>query len=62
VRAALIGPVVALLTPLAHASAPALPVVAAALAMALVGAYIALAVPLIVAVRRVVQPRSTNQR
>jgi len=62
VLAALIGPVVALLTPLAHASAPALAVVAAALAMALVGAYIALAVPLIVAVRRVVQPRSTNQR
>jgi hypothetical protein len=35
---ALTGPVAALLTPLAHASAPALPVVAALLAAALVGA------------------------
>jgi len=54
---ALTGPVAALLTPLAHASAPALPVVAAVLAAALVGAYVALAVLLIVAVRRVVRPR-----
>jgi len=58
----LTGPLVALLAPLAHASAPALHVVAALLAAALVGAYVALAVLLIVAVRRVVRPRSTDQR
>jgi len=57
VLAALTGPVVVVLTPLAHASAPALTVVAAVLAAALVGAYVALAVLLIVAVRRVVRPR-----
>ncbi len=62
VRAALTGPVTALLAPLAHASAPALHVVAAILAAALVGAYMALAVLLIAAVRRVVRPRSTDQR
>jgi len=60
--AALTGPVAALLTPLAHASAPALPVVAAVLAAALVGAYVALAVLLIVAVRRVVRPRPDGHR
>ncbi len=59
---ALTGPVAALLTPLAHASSPPLNVVAALFAAALVGAYAALAVLLIVAVRRVVRPRSTDQR
>ncbi len=53
----LTGPVAAVLAPLAHASSLALNVVAAILAAALVGAYVALAVLLIVAVRRVVQPR-----
>jgi len=47
----------ALLTPLAQASAPALHVVAAILAAALVGAYLALAALLLVAVPRVVRPR-----
>jgi len=54
---ALTGPVAGLLTPLAHASSPALHVVAAVLAAALVGAYVALAVLLIVAVLRVMRPR-----
>jgi len=62
VLGALTGPLAGLLTPLAHASAPALTIVAAVLAAALVGAYAALAVLLIVAVRRVVRPRSTDQR
>ncbi len=62
VLCALTGPVAGLLTPLAHASSPPLNVVAALLAAALVGAYAALAVLLIVAVRRVVRPRSTDQR
>ncbi len=57
VRAALTGPLVALLTPLAHASSTALTVVAAVLAAALVGAYAALAVLLARAVLRVVRPR-----
>ncbi len=57
VLAALTGPVVALLTPLAHASSTALHVVAALLAAALVGAYVVLAVLLLVAVLRVVRPR-----
>ncbi len=57
VLAALTGPLVALLTPLAHASSPALPILAAILAAALVGAYVALAVLLITAVLRVVRPR-----
>jgi len=57
VLAALTGPLVALLTPLAHAPSPALHAVAAILAAALVGAYVALAVLLIVAVLRVVRPR-----
>ena len=56
-RTALTGPVAGLLTPLAHASAPALNVVVAVLATALIGAYVALAVLLIVAVLRVVRPR-----
>jgi len=62
VRAALTGPLVALLTPLAHASAPTLHVVAAVLAVALVGAYVALAVLLIVAIQRVVRPRLDGHR
>ncbi len=62
VRAALTSPVATLLTPPAHASAPALNVVAAVLAAALVGAYVALAVLLIVAVRRVVRPRPDGHR
>ncbi len=53
---ALIGPIAAVLTPLAHASAPALTIVAAVLAAALVGASVARAVLLIVAVPRVVRP------
>ncbi len=53
----LTGPLASLLTPLAHASASALNIVAALLAAALVGAYVALAVLLIVAVLRVVRPR-----
>ena len=62
VRAALTGPLAALLTPLAHASAPALTILATALAAALVGAYTALAVLLIVAVLRVVRPRLDGHR
>ncbi len=61
VLCALTGPVAALLTPLAHAPAPTLPVVTALLA-ALVGAYVALAVLLIVAVLRVVWPRLDGHR
>jgi len=57
VLSALTGPLVALLTPLAHASSTALTVVAAVLAAALVGAYAALAALLTVAVLRVVRPR-----
>jgi len=57
VLAALTAPLVALLTPLVHASSTVLHVVAAVLAAALVGAYMALAVLLIVAVRRVMRPR-----
>ncbi len=53
--AALTGPLVALLTPLAHASSLALHVVVTVLAAALVGTYIALAVLLLVAVLRVVR-------
>ncbi len=57
VLAALTGPIVTLLTPLAHASSTALTILAATLAAALVGAYVALAVLLITAVLRVVRPR-----
>ncbi len=60
--AALTGPLVALLTPLAHASSTALTMVAAVLAAALVGGYVALAVLLIVAVRRVMRPRLDGHR
>jgi len=62
VLAALTGPLVALLTPLAHASSPALTIVAAVLAAALVGAYVVLAILLLVAVLRVVRPRSPGRR
>ncbi len=57
VLAALTGPLVTLLTPLAHTSSTALHVVAAVLAAALVGGYVALAVLLITAVLHVVRPR-----
>jgi len=57
VLAAFTGSVAALLTPLAHDPSPILHVVAAVLAAALVGGYVALAVLLLVAVRRVVRPR-----
>ena len=62
VLCALTSPVAALLTPLAQASAPALNIVAALLAAALVGAYVALATLLIVAVLRVVRPRLHGHR
>ncbi len=62
VLAALTGPVVGLLTPLAHASAPALPLLAAVLAVLLIVAYVALAALLIVAVLRVVRPRLDGHR
>ncbi len=62
VRAALTGPLVGLLAPLVHASAPALTMLAAALAAALIGAYVALAVLLILAVLRVVRPRLDGHR
>ncbi len=55
-------PLVGLLTPLAHASSTALTVVAAVLAAALVGAYVALALLLIAAVLRVVRPRLDGHR
>ncbi len=60
--AALTGPLVTLLTPLAHTSSTALTVVAAILAAALVGAYMVLAALLIVAVLRVVRPRLDGHR
>ena len=59
---ALTGPLTAVLAPLAHASSTALHVVAVALAAALVGAYAALAVLLIVAVLRVMRPRLDGHR
>jgi membrane protein implicated in regulation of membrane protease activity len=62
VLCALTGPVAAVLAPLAHDSSLALHVVAAVLAAVLVGAYVALAVLLIVAVRRVVRPRLDGHR
>jgi len=62
VLAALTGPLAGLLTPLAHASSPALHVVAAILAAALVGAYVALAVLLARAGLRVVRPRLDGHR
>ncbi len=62
VLAALTGPLVVLLAPLAHASSPALHVVAAVLATALVGGYVVLAALLLVAVLRVVRPRLDGHR
>ena len=62
VHAALTGPLAALLTPLAHASSLVLNVVAAILAAALIGAYVALAVLLILAVLHVVRPRLDGRR
>jgi len=62
VLCALTGPVAAVLTPLAHAPALALHVVAALLAAALVGAYVAVAVLLIGTVLRVVRPRLDGHR
>jgi len=62
VLAALTGPLAGLLTPLALAPAPALHVVAAVLAAALVGAYVARAVLLARAVLRVVRPRLDGHR
>jgi len=62
VLAALTGPLAAVLAPLAHDSSLALHVVAAALAAALVGAYVALAVLLIAAVLHVMRPRLDGRR
>jgi len=62
VLAALTGPLAALLAPLIHNSSLALHVVAAVLAAVLVGAYVALAVLLIVAVLRVVRPHLDGHR
>jgi hypothetical protein len=62
VLAALTGPLAGLLTPLAHASAPALTILAAILAAALAGAYVALAALFTVAVLRVVRPRPDGHR
>jgi len=62
VLAALTGPLVVVLTPLAHASSTALHVVVTVLAAVLVGASVALTVLLIVAVRRVVRPRLDGHR
>jgi len=58
VLAALTGPLAGLLTPLAHASTPALTILAAAL----VGAYVARSVLLARAVLRVVRPRLDGHR
>ncbi len=62
VLAALTGPLVTLLAPLAHASSTALHVVAAVLAAVLVGGYVARAVLLARAVLRVVRPRLDGHR
>jgi len=62
VLAALTGPLAALLTPLAHASSTPLNVGAALLAAVLVGAYVARAGLLLVAVPRVVRPRLDGHR
>ncbi len=62
VLAALTGPLVTLLAPLAHASSTALHVMAAILAAALVGGYVALAVLLVAAVLRVVRPHPDGHR
>jgi len=62
VLCALTGPLAAVLAPLAHDSSLALHVVAAVLAAALVGVYVALAVLLAVAVLGVVRPRLDGHR
>ncbi len=62
VLAALTGPLTGLLAPLAHASVPALTILAAILAAALVGAYVARAVLLILAVLRVMRLRLDGHR
>jgi hypothetical protein len=62
VLCALTGPIAAVLAPLVHDSSLALNVVAAVLAAALVGAYVAVAVLLIVAVLRVVRPHLDGHR
>jgi len=62
VLCALTGPLAAVLAPLAHDSSLALHVVAALLAAVLVGAYVAVAALLIVAVLRVVRPRLDGHR
>ncbi len=62
VLCALTGPAAALLTPLAHDPSPILHVVAAVLAAALIGAYVALAVLLARAVLHVVRPRLDGHR
>jgi len=62
VLCALTGPLAAALAPLAHDSSLALHVVAALLAAVLVGAYVAVAALLIVAVLRVVRPRLDGHR
>jgi len=62
VLCALTGPLAAVLAPLAHDSSLALHVVAAVLAAALVGAYVAVAVLLARAVLRVVRPRLDGHR
>ncbi len=62
VLCALTDPVAAVLAPLAHASSPALPILAAILAATLVGTYIAIAVLLARAVLRVVRLRLDGHR
>jgi len=62
VLSALTGPLAGLLTPLAHASSPALHVVAAIFAAVLVGAYAAVAVLLARAVLHVMRPRLDGHR
>ena len=62
VLCALTGPVVGLLTPLAHDPSPALPILAAVLAATLVGAYVALTVLLALTVPRIVRPRLNGPR
>ena len=62
VLTALTGPLAGLVAPLAHDSSRALHVVAAVLAAALVGAYVARAVLLARAVLRVVWPRLDGHR
>ncbi len=62
VLAALTGPLAGLVAPLAHASLPALPILAAILAVLRVGAYVALAVLRVGAVLRVLRPCLNGHR